>query len=143
MPNRAICRAAGIGRSGTLLVISCAMSNRHRPCSRTVLSLAAALLLAMQSALMAFSSVAHAAPAVDFFGNPLCLGAGEEPDQAPAVPNCCAFGCNLSAGASLPHPPALSAPAEIRGTVALRLAEDRSIGLGQHSPARPRAPPAA
>lgn len=108
----------------------------------------ATLALLLQAVFMAWSvGAAPAAPALDAFGNPLCITGAD--GAAPAgfaglgTPDCCAFGCSLSA-TTVPQAPddglfIIVAPAAVRAAVPTVLATPRP-DPGRERPG-PRAPP--
>lgn len=119
---------------------------RHR--SSGIAVIIAALVLLLQSSLTASAIAAMPdGPALDLFGNPLCItGAGHgspvEGDHA-KLPNCCTMACasalpalHAPQGTASAFPPARSADTPLP---TLHTSQDRHTR--DHDPGRPRAPP--
>jgi hypothetical protein len=110
---------------------------------------AAALILAVQTFLMAFAWGIHASPVeLDAFGNPLCSFHGTSgengksvPDRHGALPDCCAFGCQLASGSILSAAPTLAPLAEVSAARTLPRLEASFVAGIERSAIRSRGPP--
>lgn len=107
----------------------------------------AACVLVLQTIFVAWTSHAAATPALDAFGNPLCItspdghGSG---DDKPTLPSCCVLGCATAIQA-------LVEPDSTGEQIVLRVVEHLApmavlaiptIPAEEHAPGSPRAPPA-
>ncbi len=110
----------------------------------------AVLVLLLQSSVAAWAAAAMpASPAVDMFGNPLCIGGADHGspagDDHSRLPDCCAIAC--ASAVSVLHMPdaALGFFHPLRSVETPRPAmpgqQDRRTR--DHDPGRPRAPPLA
>lgn len=112
------------------------------------LAFVAAIVLVLQAFLTAWSTGAMPlSPALDAFGNPLCVTSAEfasgDTDHQPGdLPNCCTLGCSMVAPL-LPAPAGEAERIVIVGEMPTDAAFDQSAlhRLPDHDPGHPRAPP--
>lgn len=116
---------------------------RRRRDRAFVLALSVALVLALQSFLPQWAAALPSGPALDPFGNPLCLTDPAHSTGHAGLPDCCALGC-LQAKTP-PAPPPDAEAFRPRPILAAAFHDpSRADGLpaaAQHRPGYPRAPP--
>lgn len=116
---------------------------RRRRDRAFLLALSVALVLALQSFLPQWAAALPSGPALDSFGNPLCL---TDPAHSPGhagLPDCCALGC-LQAKTSPAPPPDTDAfrPRPIlAATFPAPSRADALPAASRYRPGYPRAPP--
>jgi hypothetical protein len=126
------------------------LASRKHDC-RTLLALAAAFVLLLQTFATAWAAGAMpAGPALDAFGNPLCIaGHATVPADGPVVPahgtvaDCCSFACGASGAlASMPASGSATLMVPPRAAGARAPAGfEAPAGASGYEPGNPRAPP--
>lgn len=108
-----------------------------------MLALSVALVLALQSLLPRWAAALPSGPALDPFGNPLCLTDSAHSTGDAGQPDCCAPGC-LQAETPPPHP-ADTEPLRPWPSLATAFREPARAQVlpaaSRYRPGYPRAPP--
>ncbi|TKT82403.1 hypothetical protein [Aquamicrobium sp. LC103] len=122
--------------------------NRLRQKGSFWVALVAAYMLVLQSAMGALAlGIGPSQPALDAFGNPLCITGTERSDAGGKaghglLPDCCVPGCAMFAPAS--NPPEAASVAtlpSLPGRISFAVERDISVPAPEHHPGNPRAPP--
>ncbi|MCO5156177.1 MAG: hypothetical protein M9945_05395 [Aquamicrobium sp.] len=116
---------------------------RRRRGRAFLLALSVALVFALQSFLPQWAAALPSGPALDRFGNPLCLTDPAHSTGHAGLPDCCALGCLQ--GQTPPAPPPEAAAFRPRPILAAAFHDpsraDARTAASRYRPGYPRAPP--